>query len=333
MLLPDRPNVLVTGGAGFIGSHLCDELVKDHHVICVDNFITGQEENIDHLLEYPNFEFVNHDLTTPFDPVKLPELKKFRIESLGIQEMYNLACPTSPKQYNHLPIETLRANADGTKHILELAIRWKSKIVHVSSDAVYGEPLVYEPFKEEYYGMVDPLGQRSAYNEGKRFAETMVTNYARQYGLQVKIARVFSTYGPRMKVDDGRMIPDFIMSVLRSTPIVIYGSPDDATTLCYVTDLVEALLAFMRSELTGPLNVGSDVSVKVVDVAKQVMALVGGSVAVEFKFHLPYIHRQGMPDLSKAREQLSWFPMVPPEIGLTKTIDYLRARMKTKGIK
>jgi len=333
--MPDRKNILVTGGAGFIGSHLCDALVREHNVVCMDNFITGQEENIDHLLERPNFEFIRHDITEPIEIEGFPELKKFRVESLGFQHIYHLACPTSPKEYHRVPIETLTANALGTINVCKLAVEHKSKLVHLSTSAVYGEPLAYGAFKEEYYGSVDPVGPRSCYNEGKRFAEAVVANFAREYRLRARIARVFNTYGPRMRVDDGRMIPDFIISAIRNIPITLFGGPDDASSYCYVSDLIEAIVKLMEMDTDDfvVLNLGSETLVRIEDVAKTIMNLVGSDAPLHYEHHLPYTERQGIPDISKAKTTLGWFPVVKLETGLKSTIDYFKARVSMKELK
>lgn len=333
--MPDRKNILVTGGAGFIGSHLCEALVREHNVVCLDNFVTGQEENIDHLLEHPNFEFVRHDISEPFSVDKFPELKKFRIESLGFQEIYHLACPTSPKEYHRVPIETLTANALGTIHVCKIATQYKSKLVHLSTSAVYGEPLEYEAFKESYFGSVDPLGPRSCYNEGKRFSESVVANFAREYHIRARIGRVFNTYGPRMRIDDGRMIPDFVMSVLRGEPITLFGGPDDSSSYCYVSDMIEAVVKLMdldSDELT-VVNLGSDTLVRLEDVAKTVMHIVGNEVPIHYEHHLPYTQNQGVPDITKAKSILGWFPVAKLETGLKATVDYFKARVSVKELK
>lgn len=333
--MAERKNVLVTGGAGFIGSHLCDELVRENNVICVDNFVTGQEENVDQLLEHPNFEFVRHDITTPFDIGVFPELKKFQVESLGFQEIYHLACPTSPKEYHRLPLETLKANALGTMNVCQLAAACKARLVHLSTSAVYGEPLGGGPFTEEYLGMVNSTGLRSCYNEGKRFSETVVANFSREYGFEARIARVFNTYGPRMRVDDGRMIPDFIVDVLDRVPVRIFGGPDDTASYVYVSDVIEALRKLMdldAKELT-VVNIGSDTPVKFVDVASVIMRQVGIEMPFEYQPHLPYAQSQGLPDIRKVKELLGWFPVVKLETGIAKTIEYIKARMKKKELR
>ncbi len=333
--MPERKNILVTGGAGFIGSHLCDALVREHDVVCLDNFVTGQEENIDHLLEHPNFEFIRHDITKPIDIGSFPELKKFRVESLGFQEIYHLACPTSPKEYHRVPIETLTANAQGTINICRLAVEHKSKLVHLSTSAVYGEPLAYGAFKEEYYGSVDPLGPRSCYNEGKRFSESVVANFAREYHLRARVARVFNTYGPRMRVDDGRMIPDFIMAALQKNPITLFGGPDDSSSYCYVSDMIEAVMKLMETDSDELLvfNLGSETLVRIEDVAKMIMNLVGSDIPLQYEHHLPYTERQGIPDIAKVKSVLGWFPVVKLDIGLKTTVDYFKARVRMKELK
>ncbi|MBI5465970.1 MAG: NAD-dependent epimerase/dehydratase family protein [Candidatus Kerfeldbacteria bacterium] len=330
--LLDRSNVLVAGGAGFIGSHLCDELIKTHNVICVDNFITGQEENIDLLLQSPHFKFIKHDLREPLDLDKFPELELFKIKFQGVQEIYNLACPTSPKEYNRLPIETLLTNSEATRYLLDLAVKYKAKFLHVSSSAIYGEPQDGGPLKEDYWGFIDPVGPRSSYNEGKRFAESLVTNYGLHRGVSWRIARVFNTYGPRMKLDDGRMIPDFISSALQGKPLVIYGSPESTSTFCYVSDMVDGLLRLMAQEEPGIFNLGSADGKTMGEAAALVVKLCQSEVKIEVAEPLPYQARQGIPDIGKAREVLAWFPLVSLEDGLRQTVDYFRAHQGVLGV-
>lgn len=320
----ERKNVLVTGGAGFIGSHLCDELIKTSKVICIDNFSSGSEENINHLLKHPDFEFIKHDLSQPIDLEALPELKPFQIAFQGLQEIYHGACPTSPRDYNRFPIETLLASADGTKHVLEMARKYEARVVFTSSSAIYGEPLENASYPESYWGYIDPIGPRSCYNEGKRFAESLAANYHRVYKVDAKIARIFNTYGPRMKLTDGRMIPDFVANAMQGKPVTIYGEPEDTSTYCYVSDLVEGLLRLMRSNEAGPVNLGNPEVYRIVEVAKKVIELVGGDSEVAFEARLPYTARQGVPDISLAKEKLGWFPVVPLEEGLKRTIDFMK---------
>ncbi len=323
--LLDRKNVLVAGGAGFIGSHLCDELIKTSNVICVDNFITGREENIDLLLQSPHFEFIRHDLREPLDLEKFPELEVFKVKLQGVQEIYNLACPTSPKEYNKLPIETLLSNADGTKNTLELAVKYKAKYLLTSSSAVYGEPEGDKPLEENYWGLVDPVGPRSCYNEGKRFAESLAVNYGRQHGLSIKIARIFNTYGPRMKLNDGRMIPDFIEHALQNQALTIYGKKENTSTFCYISDMVDGLIKLMEFDGDGIFNLGSVDLITFNQVAEQVIKLTESQSQVTISEPLPYLSRQGVPSITKAKEYLGWFPLQPLEHGLKQTVDYFKA--------
>lgn len=321
----DRPNVIVAGGAGFIGSHLCDELVKTKNVICIDNFVTSEEENIDLLLQNPYFKFVKHDLTEPLELEHLPELEVFKVKFQGIQEIYNLACPTSPKEYNQLPIETLRANAEATRQLLDWAAHYKAKFLHASSSAIYGEPQTDAAFTEDYWGFIDPIGPRSCYNEGKRFAESLVVNYGMHRGVNFRIARLFNTYGPRMRLEDGRMIPDFISHALTNQPLIIYGSAEATSTFCYVSDVVEALCKLMEYPASGIFNVGSGEPVTVKHVASSVLKLTGVEVPFDIQAPLPYQARQGVPDIKKIRETCGWFPLISLEQGLQRTLDYFKA--------
>jgi nucleoside-diphosphate-sugar epimerase len=326
----EKKNVLVAGGAGFIGSHLCDELIKTAKVICVDNFITGSEDNIHHLLQNSDFKFIRHDLVEPLDLEAAPELAPFKVAFQGVQEIYNLACPTSPKEYNRYPIETLLANSHGTKNLLDLAVKYQSRFLQMSSSAVYGEPHESTPFPEEYWGYIDPIGPRSAYNEGKRFAESLVVNYRKVHKIPAKIVRIFNTYGPRMKHTDGRLIPDLIAAALRGESLVIYGTEGDISTFCYITDLIEGVLRLMASEEAGPVNLGSAEERRVVDVAGLILNLTGSPSKVTFEPRLPYTAKQGTPNLEKARDALGWFPVVPLEEGLTRTIEYLQGASAIK---
>lgn len=328
----ERKNAVVTGGAGFIGSHLCDELVKTRNVICVDNFITSREENIDLLLQNQYFKFIKHDLTAPLDLDSQPDLEVFKIRFQGVQEIYNLACPTSPRDYNNLPLETLVANADATRNALDWAVQYGAKFLHASTSAIYGEPPDHVPFKEDFWGFIDPVGPRSCYNEGKRFAESLVVNYGAHRAVSFRIARIFNTFGPRMKVEDGRMIPDFITHALAGQPLVIYGSPEDRSTFCYVTDMVDGLMKLMDFEGGGIFNLGSPQVTTMGEVAKLVLKLTGTSVPIRSEPPLPYLARQGLADISKAKEALGWFPLVPLEQGLQQAINYFRAHHGVLGL-
>lgn len=327
-ILPSgKPNILITGGAGFIGSHLADALVKDNHVIVVDNFSTGSEKNIDHLLQNSNFEFVKHDLTQPFDFKNYPELKKFKVEVQGIQEIYHLACPTSPKEYNKFPIETLTANSHATLNALEIAKKYKSKFLFLSSSAIYGDAEVEDYIKEDNPGVVNPIGPRSCYNEGKRFAESLVTNYHLMHKIDAKIARVFNTFGPRMKFDDGRMIPDFIVSALNNKDIKVFGTEESAGSYCYIDDMIEAILRLMQSEVNTPVNLGSMHKLRLVEVAKLIIQMTNSNSQVSFTPPLPYSTKQLIPDISLAKEKIDWFPIVSIEDGIAKTIEDMKVHI------
>lgn len=321
-----KKNVLVTGGAGFIGSHLCDELVKKDHVLCLDNFSTGRESNIDHLNQNPNFEFIKHDITEPIDLNKTNEGKIFKAEFQGIQEIYHLACPTSPKEYNKFPIETMLANSYGVKNGLDLAVKYKAKFLLASSDAVYGEPQPNQKeFREDYFGYVDFLGPRGCYDEGKRFAETMVTNYRKKYSIDTKIARIANTFGPRMRLDDGRVVPDMVNSAINKKDVVVYGDQNSTTTFLYIRDLIEALIKLMASSEPGPINLGSMDEFRLEDIAKKIIEIAGAKSKVVFEAPLAYTHVQGVPDISLAKERLGWFPLIKLDNGLRETIEAMGA--------
>lgn len=329
----ERKNVLVAGGAGFIGSHLCDELIKHANVICVDNFITGSEENIDLLLQQPNFKFLRHDLREPLDLEKFNELEVFKIKFQGVQEIYNLACPTSPKHYNNLPIETLLTNSQATYNLLELAVQYKAKFLHASSSAIYGEPPAdNKSITEDYWGYIDPVGPRSCYNEGKRFAESLVVNYSQHRGVSTRIARIFNTYGPRMKLNDGRMIPDFIAHAISGRAVVIYGDRAAASTYCYISDMVDGLVKLMDFDSGGIFNLGSLDQKTIAEIAALAIKLTGAKVGIEVAASLPYLSRQGLPDITRAKELLGWFPLVALEVGLQKTVDYFLAHQNVLAL-
>jgi len=320
----DKKNVLVTGGAGFIGSHLCEELLKTSRVICLDNFMTSQESNIDHLLKNPDFEFIRHDISVPFDPEAYPELARFKIKFQGIQEIYHLACPTSAKKFDQYMMQTLYANSVGMKNALDLAVRFQSRVLHTSTSVVYGtRPSDGHQFKEEEYGAVDVLSPRSCYDEGKRFAETCCKTYELVHKIDVRIARVFRTYGPRMPLFDGQMIPDFITNALDGKEMEIYGDESFRTSLIYVTDVVDGLIKIMNAQSNpGPVNLGSDIDIPIVDVANRIMEMTGSTSTIMFKEPLLFITQLGLPNLSKAKEKLGWIPLVTLDDGLKRTIDY-----------
>jgi UDP-glucuronate decarboxylase len=351
-----KKNILITGGAGFIGSHLCEELLKleDVNIICLDNFLTGLELNIDHLLQFPNFEFIKHDITEPINLETFLSLKKFKIELSGLQEIYNLACPASPKEHHKHLIETLLANSLGIKNVLDLTIKYKAKLLHCSSAAIYGAPIDFlHCFKEEEKGNVDPIGLKSCNNEGKRFAEAMVANYRREYcftpneekikktpeafeqitqteNLQeiipwAKIVRIFNTYGPRMKLDDGRIIPDLIKQALLNEPLKIYFRQKEVTSFCYVEDLVIGLIKAMNSKIQRPINLGDYRAWEIEEIAKMIIDITKSSSKIIYKKCPDYITRIGIPNIDRAKKELEWFPVISLVDGLTKTIEAMRA--------
>ncbi len=319
-----KKNVVVTGGAGFLGSHLCDTLVQKHKVICIDNFSTGQEENIHHLLPNPNFEFVRHDVTEPIDLEQLKELKAFQVPFQGIQEIYHLATPSSPKDYAKLTVETLLANARGTHHGLEMAKKFGAKFLLLSTGSIYGEPVEKTPFPENYWGYVDPIGPKSPYQEGKRFAEALTVAYRQRFKLEAKIVRLFNTYGPRMRLDDGRMIPEFIRMALQNQPIQIHGDPTSISSFLFITDAIEGITRMMQSHELGPINLGNPEEHTFQQVAEQVTSLAGSRPDIRHELPLEYSTKQGIPAIRQAREKLGWFPVVPLDEGLKRTIEYMR---------
>ena len=329
----DLKNVLVTGGAGFIGSHVCDELVKSAKVICVDNFSSGDERNIDHLLSNPNFVFLRHDLTQPLDLEAKPELERYRIKFQGLQEIFHLACPTSPKQFETRRLETVLANSLAVKHVLDLAVKYRAKLLHASSAVVYGPRRPdLKVFREDYFGYVNPVGPRSCYDEGKRYAESLVVTYREVHNLDAKIARIFRTYGSRMRLQDGQMLPDFVASALDNQDLVIYGAEDFSSSFCHVSDLVSGLVKFMRSGETGPMNFGSDLEYRLVDVARKIIELTGSKSRITYEEPLLFMSPLGLPDITMVRERLGWFPVMMLEDGLKEIVDYTKAHKPLIGM-
>lgn len=328
-----KQNVIVTGGAGFIGSHLCERLLKRYNVICLDDFSTGSEKNINHLAQFPNFEFVRQDIALPFDLEKMPELKKFQISALGVYAVYNLACPTSAKNFDEHKIETLNANASGMRNIMNVVVKYKSKFLHLSSSVVYGSREGKNKIKEGDIGAVDHLSPRGCYDEGKRFAETVVATYHQVFNTDYKIARVFRTYGPRQRLFDGEMLIDFIVEATQDKDLTIYGDKNFSTSLVYVSDILDGLERLMaaRGDI-GAVNFGSDVDLKLVDVAKKVIEMAHSKSKIVYAEKLPFITELVLPDISKARKELDWMPLVRLEDGLQKTIDYTLAHKELLGI-
>jgi UDP-glucuronate decarboxylase len=330
----DKKNVLVAGGAGFIGSHLCDELIKTCKVICVDNFISGSERNIDHLLANPNFVFINHDLAKPIDLAMVTELKKFKIEFQGIQEIYNLACPMSPLNFLANRLATLEANSSVVKNLLDLALIHNAKFLHFSSSVVYGPRRSDDPeFKarESDPGVVDQLSSRASYDEGKRFSETLVASYRNVYQLDTKIIRVFRIYGPRMESNDGQMIPDFINNALEDKDLVINGDENFSSSFCYIEDLLDAVSKVMSTDIAGPINVGSDVDCKLVDLAQIIINETGSKSKIIHAETMVFLTELILPDIKLARNELGWMPVVTLENGLRKTIFDVKAQKKLQG--
>lgn len=330
----DKKNILVAGGAGFIGSHLCDELVKSNKVICVDNFITGSERNIDHLLANPDFIFINHDLSKPLDLEAIPGLKKFKVEFQGLQEIYNLACPMSPRRFLENRLATLLANSYAVKNLLDMAVKYSSKFLQFSSSVVYGPRQVDNPglkVQEKDWGMVDQLSQRSSYDEGKRFAETMVGNYRSLYNIDARIIRLFRIYGPRMEAGDDQMIPDFINSALDNKDIIINGDKTFSSSFCYIDDVIDATAKLMNSEIPGPINIGSDIDTNLTDLVQMIKNLTKSQSKTVYAENKLFLSELVLPDIRLARNELGWMPVVTLENGLKKTIFDTEANKRLKG--
>lgn len=315
-----QPRVLVTGGSGFLGSHLCERLLEQGaNVLCLDNFFTGTRQNVDHLLDHKNFELIRHDVTFPY--------------YVEVDEIYNLACPASPIHYQHDPVQTTKTSVHGAINMLGLAKRVKAKILQASTSEVYGDPNVH-PQTEDYWGHVNPIGPRSCYDEGKRCAETLFFDYHRQHGVRIKVARIFNTYGPRMAINDGRVVSNFIVQALRGRPITIYGDGSQTRSFCYVDDLVDGLLRLMRSDdsVTGPVNLGNPDEFTILELAKAVIELTGCDVPIEHKSLPADDPRQRKPDITLAKQLLGWAPTVPLTMGLRKTIQYFRPRLQVREV-
>ena len=322
----EKKNILVTGGAGFIGSHLCDELVKKNKVICIDNFISGDEKNIDHLLQNPDFQFIKHDINEPLDLEGLPELDKFRVQFQGVQEIYHLASPTSPKDFDNTKIDMALTSSVGTRNMLDLALKYNAKFILTSSSVVYGARNSENKFfKEDFIGLVDHLSPRAAYDEGKKFAETLTRTYAEIHGIDAKIVRIFRTYGSRMKLNVGHMLPDFVSNALLDHDLVIYGDQSFSSSFCHVSDIVQGIIKVMKSGETGPINLGSDLEYKIVDVAQKIIDMIGSKSKTIFKDPLMFMTPLGLPDISYAKDRLGWFPVVLMEEGIKEAIDYFKA--------
>ncbi|MBU0660762.1 NAD-dependent epimerase/dehydratase family protein [Patescibacteria group bacterium] len=320
----EKKNVVVTGGAGFLGSHLCERLLREANVICIDDLSHSNLQNIEHLLQYPDFEFIKYDITQPIDLNDFPELDKFKVKFQGVQEIYHLACPTSPKNFEQLKLHSLAANSSAMLATLDLAVKSNARYIFASSSVVYGMPTEQHiTFSEEDEGIVQHLSPRGCYDEGKRFAETCVSTYRQVYGIDAKIARIFTAYGPRMPLRDGLLIPDFIMNALAGEPITVYGDSELSQSLCYVDDVIDGLLRLMHTgEQTWVVNIGSDQMMRMVDVAQMIIMMTQSRSSVVFEKPLVFLTKKGVPDLTRAKDVLQWIPLVRLEDGLRKTIDY-----------
>lgn len=304
--------ILVTGGAGFLGSHLCERLLSQgHEVLCVDNFYTGRRRNIGHLLANPMFELMRHDVTMPL--------------YVEVDEIYNLACPASPVHYQFDPVQTTKTSVHGAINMLGLAKRLKARILQASTSEVYGDPTVH-PQVESYWGNVNPIGARSCYDEGKRCAETLFFDYYRQHRLRIRVARIFNTYGPRMRPDDGRVVSNFIVQALRGEDITVYGDGSQTRSFCYVDDLIDGLMRLMNTDddFTGPVNLGNPGEFTMLELARQVIALTGSASRIVHRPLPPDDPVRRCPDISLAKRQLDWAPVVPLARGLEKTVAYFR---------
>ncbi len=334
-LIFEKKNVLVTGGAGFMGSQLCERLLKEAKVICLDDFSNSSPQNISHLLQYPDFEFINYDVNKPLDLDAFDELDKFRVKFQGIQEIYHLACPTSPKDFEKLKMKSLLANSSAMINTLDLAVKYRAKYVFTSSSVIYGEATDERLiFKETDQGVVNHLSPRACYDEGKRFAETCVETYAQVHGIDSKIARVFTTFGPRMKLFEGQLIIDFIIDALEGRDLVIYGDESLSTSLCFVTDAVDGLVRLMAADPSVKVvNLGGDQIYKYTDMAKMILEMTESSARVVFEKPLAFLTRKGVPDLHYVKDVLGWFPLVRLEDGLRKTIDYVIANKEALLLK
>jgi UDP-glucuronate decarboxylase len=302
---------LVTGGAGFLGSHLCEVLVKaDHEVLCLDNFFTGSKRNVYHLLDFKNFEILRHDIINSID--------------VEVDQIFNLACPASPIFYQFNPVRTIQANVLGVTNMLELAKRTKARILQASTSEVYGDPQAH-PQREDYWGNVNPIGVRSCYDEGKRVAESLMMDYYRQHKVDIKIVRIFNTYGPRMAVNDGRVVSNFIVQALQGEDITVYGSGDQTRSFCYISDMIFGLIAMMNQEdFIGPVNLGNPTEFTILRLAENVIKLTKSKSRINFKSLPSDDPSRRQPDITLAKSRLAWSPKIEIDEGLERTIEYFK---------
>jgi len=321
MLNHEQKRILVTGGAGFLGSHLCESLLKDgSYVVCVDNFFTGHKSNIGHLIDDKNFELIRHDITFPL--------------YLEVDEIYNLACPASPVHYQYDPVQTIKTAVHGAINMLGLAKRTGAKIFQASTSEIYGDPEVH-PQSEAYWGKVNPIGARSCYDEGKRCAETLFFDYHRQHGLVIKVGRIFNTYGPKMHSQDGRVVSNFIMQALQDKNITIYGDGDQTRSFCFVDDLINGIQLFMDSEdsFKGPVNLGNPSEFTILKLAEKIISLTGSTSKIIYMPLPEDDPKQRKPDISLAINKLDWEPKIELDYGLERTIKYFKETIKNKNKK
>lgn len=320
MINTEHKKILVTGGAGFIGSHLCKRLLeRGHRVICLDNFFTGIKANIKDLLSNPNFELMSHDVTLPIN--------------VEVNQIYHLACPASPVRYQYNPVETVKTNVMGTINVLDLAKRTKSRILQASTSEIYGDPTQH-PQKESYWGNVNPLSIRACYDEGKRCAETLCMDYHRQHGVDIRIVRIFNTYGPNMDINDGRVVSNFIVQALRNQSITIYGDGDQTRSFQYIDDLIDGMITMMENNegFIGPVNLGNPDEIAIGDLARKVLEMIPESESKIIVCKLPEGDpQQRQPDISLAKEKLNWEPKIKLEEGLKKTIEYFKKALRQNG--
>ncbi|MGF1602292.1 MAG: UDP-glucuronic acid decarboxylase family protein [Thermosynechococcaceae cyanobacterium] len=309
--------ILITGGAGFIGSHLIDRLMAEKHdVVCLDNFYTGRKHNLLNWMNNPYFEVIRHDITEPI--------------RLEVDQIYHLACPASPVHYQYNPVKTVKTNVMGTLHMLGLAKRIKARFLLASTSEVYGDPGVH-PQPESYWGNVNPIGIRSCYDEGKRIAETLTFDYHRQNNVDIRVARIFNTYGPRMLAQDGRVVSNFVVQALRGEPLTVYGTGEQTRSFCYVSDLVDGLIRLMNGDHIGPINLGNPDEYTMLELAQQVQDLVNPDVAIEFKPLPKDDPQRRKPDITRAKTLLDWQPKIPLAEGLRKTVESFREQLESEA--